>query len=94
MKLNNNAAECFSIDIKFIPDFVELGKLVQNLIWGKHIQSMVNRQRHSFPFKKKNSLMEMILKSDKTRFKRHLELHFLLKNSKHSGIYRFMYLLP
>jgi hypothetical protein len=42
MKLNNNAAEYLSIDIKFILGFVELGQLVQNLIWGKHIQSMVN----------------------------------------------------
>jgi len=42
MKLNNNAAECLSIYLKFILGFVELDQLVQNLLWGKHIQNMVN----------------------------------------------------
>jgi len=79
---------------KIYTGFRELGQLVQNLIWGKHIQSMANWQRHSLPFMEKSSSMKMILQLDRIRFERHLELHFLLKNLKHSGIYRPVYLLP
>jgi len=68
MKLNNNAAECLSIDIKFILGFVEFGQPFSKSDMGKTHSEHGELTRHSFPFKKKSSLMKMILQSDKIRF--------------------------